>query len=149
MCAGAQREHQPEHQPNRAGGNLRRDRQAARGDAPRDIVRGLDRLDSWSTDGHKLLNVAYDCGIAICRHSAAHRAAMSVQASYLEQGTGAVQDEQHPPARSQAVRERSERLDKFSLPCWAFRRSSLPGFHILIWKRFHFGASKAPLCQAQ
>ena len=52
-------------------------------------VHGLDRMDSWSTDGHKLLNVAYDCGIAICRHSAAHRAAMSVQASYLEQGTGA------------------------------------------------------------
>lgn len=52
-------------------------------------VRGLDRLDSWSTDAHKLLNVAYDCGVAICRHAAAHRAAMSVQASYLEQGTGA------------------------------------------------------------
>ncbi len=52
-------------------------------------VRGLDRLDSWSTDGHKLLNVAYDCGVAICRHPAAHRAAMSVQASYLEQGAGA------------------------------------------------------------
>ena len=52
-------------------------------------VRGLERLDSWSTDGHKLLNVAYDCGVAICRHPAAHRAAMSVQASYLEQGTGA------------------------------------------------------------
>jgi len=52
-------------------------------------VRGLARLDSWSTDGHKLLNVAYDCGVAICRHPAAHRAAMSVQASYLEQGAGA------------------------------------------------------------
>ncbi|HWH27826.1 MAG TPA: pyridoxal-dependent decarboxylase, partial [Mycobacteriales bacterium] len=52
-------------------------------------TRGLDRLDSWSTDAHKLLNVAYDCGVAICRHPAPHRAAMSVQASYLEQGTGA------------------------------------------------------------
>ncbi|MGY1741772.1 MULTISPECIES: pyridoxal phosphate-dependent decarboxylase family protein [unclassified Blastococcus] len=52
-------------------------------------VRGLDRLDSWSTDGHKLLNVAYDCGVAICRNPAAHMAATSVQASYLEQGTGA------------------------------------------------------------
>lgn len=52
-------------------------------------VRGLDRLDSWSTDGHKLLNLAYDCGVAICRHPSAHRAAMSVQASYLEQGAGA------------------------------------------------------------
>ncbi|MFI5613568.1 pyridoxal phosphate-dependent decarboxylase family protein [Amycolatopsis sp. NPDC051903] len=49
-------------------------------------VAGLDRLDSWSTDGHKLLNVAYDCGIAICRNAAAHRAAMSVQAAYLDQG---------------------------------------------------------------
>ncbi len=55
--------------------------------APR--VRGFDRMDSWSTDGHKLLNVAYDCGVAICRYPAAHRAAMSVQASYLEQGSGA------------------------------------------------------------
>ena len=52
-------------------------------------TRGLSRLDSWSTDGHKLLNVAYDCGVALCRDAAPHRAAMSVQASYLEQGTGA------------------------------------------------------------
>lgn len=52
-------------------------------------VAGLDRLDSWSTDGHKLLNVGYDCGIAICRNAAAHRAATSVQAAYLQQDTGA------------------------------------------------------------
>jgi glutamate/tyrosine decarboxylase-like PLP-dependent enzyme len=62
---------------------------AAASPAMADRVRGLDRLDSWSTDGHKLLNVAYDCGIAICRNAAAHQAAMSVRASYLEQGTGA------------------------------------------------------------
>lgn len=53
-----------------------------------DLTAGVDRLDSWSTDGHKLLNVAYDCGIAICRDPAPHRAAMSVQASYLVQGDG-------------------------------------------------------------
>ncbi len=62
---------------------------AAAAPGMKEHVRGLDRLDSWSTDGHKLLNVAYDCGVAICRNPAAHRAAMSVQASYLEQGTGA------------------------------------------------------------
>ena len=62
---------------------------AAASPAMADHVRGLDRMDSWSTDGHKLLNVAYDCGIAICGNAAAHRAAMSVQASYLEQGAGA------------------------------------------------------------
>ena len=48
-----------------------------------DLVQGLERLDSWSTDAHKLLNVAYDSGIAICRNASAHRAAMSVHASYL------------------------------------------------------------------
>src|SRR4051812_2132264 len=62
---------------------------AAPAPAMASYIRGMDRLDSWSTDGHKLLNVAYDCGVAICRHPAAHRAAMSVQASYLEQGAGA------------------------------------------------------------
>jgi glutamate/tyrosine decarboxylase-like PLP-dependent enzyme len=56
------------------------------------LTTGMDRLDSWSTDGHKLLNVAYDCGIAICRHPAAHRAAMAVQASYLIQGVGAARE---------------------------------------------------------
>lgn len=48
-----------------------------------DLVRGLERLDSWSSDAHKLLNVAYDSGIAICRDASAHRAAMGVHASYL------------------------------------------------------------------
>jgi glutamate/tyrosine decarboxylase-like PLP-dependent enzyme len=63
---------------------------ASRGHAH--LTVGMDRLDSWSTDGHKLLNVAYDCGIAICRHPAAHRAAMAVRASYLVQGVGAVRE---------------------------------------------------------
>jgi glutamate/tyrosine decarboxylase-like PLP-dependent enzyme len=56
------------------------------------LTAGMDRLDSWSTDGHKLLNVAYDCGVAICRHPAPHRAAMSVRASYLVQGDGDVRE---------------------------------------------------------
>ena len=35
-----------------------------------DLVRGLDRADSWATDGHKWLNVTYDCGIAFVRRLA-------------------------------------------------------------------------------
>ena len=31
---------------------------------------GLDRADSWATDGHKWLNVTYDCGIAFVRRLA-------------------------------------------------------------------------------
>jgi glutamate/tyrosine decarboxylase-like PLP-dependent enzyme len=46
---------------------------------------GLERADSWSTDAHKWLNVPYDCGITLCAHPAAHRAAMTVTASYLVQ----------------------------------------------------------------
>lgn len=58
-----------------------------------DLAAGLERLDSWSTDAHKLLNVSYDSGIAICRHPAAHRAAMSVHASYLIQSDGEARDQ--------------------------------------------------------
>lgn len=61
--------------------------------AMRHVVDGLERLDSWSTDAHKLLNVSYDSGIAISRHPAAHRASMSVQASYLIQADGDVRDQ--------------------------------------------------------
>lgn len=56
------------------------------------LTAGMDRLDSWSTDGHKLLNTAYDCGIAVTRHADAHRAAMSVRADYLVQDEGRVRE---------------------------------------------------------
>jgi glutamate/tyrosine decarboxylase-like PLP-dependent enzyme len=39
--------------------------------------------DSWAVDGHKWLNVPYDCGYAFVADSKAHRASMSVRASYL------------------------------------------------------------------
>jgi glutamate/tyrosine decarboxylase-like PLP-dependent enzyme len=50
----------------------------------RHLVAGSERADSWATDAHKWLNVPYDSGIAFCAHPEAHRAAMAVQASYLE-----------------------------------------------------------------
>ncbi len=49
----------------------------------RHLVDGVDRADSWSTDAHKWLNVGYDCGFVATRDPAAHRAAMSMSASYL------------------------------------------------------------------
>ncbi|MFW6089354.1 MAG: pyridoxal phosphate-dependent decarboxylase family protein [Gemmatimonadota bacterium] len=60
--------------------------------AHREATKGLERLDSWSTDAHKLLNVGYDSGIAICRHAAAHRSAMSARASYLIHSEGETRD---------------------------------------------------------
>lgn len=53
---------------------------------------GWDRADSWAVDAHKWLNVPYDCGIAIVKDAAAHRAAMSGQASYLMHTEGRERD---------------------------------------------------------
>jgi glutamate/tyrosine decarboxylase-like PLP-dependent enzyme len=49
----------------------------------RHLLLGAERADSWATDGHKWLNVPFDCGYAFVAHSDAHRAAMSHHASYL------------------------------------------------------------------
>jgi glutamate/tyrosine decarboxylase-like PLP-dependent enzyme len=51
------------------------------------LARGAELADSWATDAHKLLNVPYDCGIALTRHPRAHRRAMAVHAPYLSSGT--------------------------------------------------------------
>jgi glutamate/tyrosine decarboxylase-like PLP-dependent enzyme len=47
------------------------------------FLKGVDLADSWATDGHKWLNVPYDCGYAFVADSKAHRASMSHRASYL------------------------------------------------------------------
>ena len=47
------------------------------------LVAGYQRADSWATDGHKWLNVPFDCGIALCAHRDDHEAAMEYAAPYL------------------------------------------------------------------
>jgi glutamate/tyrosine decarboxylase-like PLP-dependent enzyme len=49
----------------------------------RHLLTGVERADSWATDGHKWLNVPYDCGYAFVAHPEHHRAAMEHRASYL------------------------------------------------------------------
>jgi glutamate/tyrosine decarboxylase-like PLP-dependent enzyme len=56
------------------------------------LVAGVSAADSWTTDGHKWLNVPYDSGIVIVRHPAAHRAALSQSAAYLIPGEGDQRD---------------------------------------------------------
>jgi glutamate/tyrosine decarboxylase-like PLP-dependent enzyme len=48
---------------------------------------GVEKADSWTVDGHKWLQVPYDSGFAIVRHSDSHRRAMSISASYIADGT--------------------------------------------------------------
>ena len=47
------------------------------------LTHGVGRAHSWATDGHKWLNVPYDCGIALVRSADALRGAMAMTAAYL------------------------------------------------------------------
>ncbi len=46
-------------------------------------MKGAERADSWATDGHKWLNVPYDCGYAFTAHPKEHFQAMTNNAGYL------------------------------------------------------------------
>ncbi|MCI0582160.1 MAG: aminotransferase class V-fold PLP-dependent enzyme [Chloroflexi bacterium] len=65
---------------------------AAAAPARRHLVAGIEGADSWSTDGHKWLNVPYDSGIAIVRDPEAHRTSMSNTAAYYVAGAGQERD---------------------------------------------------------
>ena len=88
---------------------------AAANPATRHLTAGIESADSWGTDGHKWLNVPYDCGFAFCAHPEAHAASMSYTAAYLTgQGAGGLR------APSDYVLESSRRARGFAT--WAALR---------------------------
>jgi len=78
------------------------------------LADGAEAADSWAVDGHKWLQVPYDCGYAIVRDPIAHRRAMAIAASYLPP---AIDGERDP---SQFVPELSRRARGFAT--WAMIR---------------------------
>jgi glutamate/tyrosine decarboxylase-like PLP-dependent enzyme len=68
------------------------------------LVAGLDRADSWATDGHKWLNVTYDCGIAFVRRLADLRRTFAAVAGYLP-ASDAFEAMHHTPQSSQRARQ--------------------------------------------
>ena len=68
------------------------------------LTAGLAGADSWATDGHKWLNVPYDCGIALVRRPADLRRSFAAAAGYLPPGTG-FEPFHHSPQSSQRARQ--------------------------------------------
>jgi glutamate/tyrosine decarboxylase-like PLP-dependent enzyme len=87
---------------------------AAASPAARHLTDGYDQADSWTTDGHKTLNVPYDCGIAIVADRNALRAAMTMGAMdyFITDAAGDSCD---------TVPESSRRAR--AIPVWALLRS--------------------------
>lgn len=48
------------------------------------LVKGIEKADSWTTDAHKTLNIPYDCGIAFCKDRAGLIRTMQAEGSYLQ-----------------------------------------------------------------
>lgn len=69
-----------------------------------DLVRGLVDADSFATDGHKWLNVTYDCGIAFVQRPGALRRTFSAVAGYLPPESG-FEAMHHTPQSSQRARQ--------------------------------------------
>lgn len=68
------------------------------------LVQGVERADSFATDGHKWLNVTYDSGIAFVRRPGALRRTFSAVAGYLPPESG-FEAMHHTPQSSQRARQ--------------------------------------------
>ena len=77
------------------------------------LTTGLVEADSWATDGHKWLNVGYDCGIAFVRRAEDFRRSFASTAGYLPPDSG-FETMHHSPAASQRARQ---------IEVWAVLRS--------------------------
>jgi glutamate/tyrosine decarboxylase-like PLP-dependent enzyme len=55
---------------------------AATSERYRPLLTGAEAADSWSTDGHKWLNLPFDSGLVFVADPSAHRAAFTQEASY-------------------------------------------------------------------
>ena len=62
---------------------------AAAAPARAELVRGFSQADSWATDCHKWLNVPYDSGLAFVLEPEFLRAAMAMNAAYMQTSRGA------------------------------------------------------------
>lgn len=79
----------------------------------RDVADGMELADSWAVDTHKWLNTPYDGAVALIADPEAHRAALPLEASYLQ-----LQPEQRHPVEWGLEVSRRSRV----FPIWAALR---------------------------
>lgn len=77
---------------------------AAASPGRRHLLEGVERADSWVTDGHKWLNVPYDAGYVFTNHPASHSAAFAQAADYITPVEGARSAESWGPEWSRRAR---------------------------------------------
>ena len=77
----------------------------------RELVSGIERAHSVAVDGHKWLNVPYDCGAAFVHDAEVHQGAFAASAAYLGR------EESDRPVYSNLAPEMSRRARAFAV--WA------------------------------
>lgn len=70
----------------------------------RSLADAADLADSWSVDGHKWLQIPYDCGFAIVKHEDYHRRAMAMQADFLPRAEQRRDNSDYVPELSRRAR---------------------------------------------
>ena len=107
------------------------------------LTAGISDADSWATDGHKWLNVTYDCGIVLVRRPGDLLRSFGSSAGYLPSGDG-FEAMHYSPQASQRARQVEvwaalRTLGREASPSWSTapadtRRRSRPASVIPDWR---------------
>ena len=115
---------------------------AALSPTSRHLVAGIDRAHSVAVDGHKWLNVPYDCGAAFVHDPDLHRGAFSATAAYL--GTEVLDR----PVFSDLAPEMSRRARALSV--WATLHAyGRDGYRAMVERHLHLARRLAEKVDAE
>ena len=77
---------------------------AATSPSRRHLTSGIEQADSLATDGHKWLNVPYDCGLVLTAHAESHQRALLMPAHYIQATAGERDPRAFTPDESRRAR---------------------------------------------